>query len=123
MGARLSWPSPKLCAGPLLYIIYSSELSPLLTVRGLLYADDVQAYLHCLASNAMASGGDQAPSLGGTKNFFTAQDFRITFFRKRFPFSRPKFLMTFFLVIDQVFRIFPFFSQIFRLLYYVKCRI
>src|SRR6218665_1712438 len=36
------------------------------------------------------------------------------FFLKKFPFSRPKFLMTF-LVIDQVFRIFPFFSQISRI--------
>src|SRR6218665_774355 len=38
----------------------------------------------------------------------------MTFFRKKFPFSRQKFLMTFFLIIDQVFRIFPLFSQIFR---------
>src|SRR6218665_1482896 len=35
------------------------------------------------------------------------------FIRKKCPFSRLKFLMTF-LVIDQIFRIFPFFSQIFR---------
>src|SRR6218665_2426154 len=35
------------------------------------------------------------------------------FFRKKFPFSRTKFLTTFFLIIDQVFRIFPFFSRIF----------
>ena len=41
-----------------LYIIYTSELGPLLTDRALLgqqYADDVQAYLHCLASDAMAA--------------------------------------------------------------------
>src|SRR6218665_815362 len=43
---------------PLLYIIYTSELGPLLTDCALLsqlYADDVQAYLHCLASDAMAA--------------------------------------------------------------------
>ena len=42
--------------GPLLHIIYTSELSSLLTahdVLGQLYA--VQAYLHCLASNAIAA--------------------------------------------------------------------
>ena len=41
---------------PLLYIIYTSDLGPLLTdcaLLGQLYADDVQAYLHCLASDAM----------------------------------------------------------------------
>src|SRR6218665_3040574 len=34
----------------------------------------------------------------------------MTFFRKKFPFSRPKFLMTFILVIDQVFLIFRIFT-------------
>src|SRR6218665_1062724 len=41
-----------------LYIIYTSELGPLLTdcaLLSLLYADDVQTYLHCLASDAMAA--------------------------------------------------------------------
>src|SRR6218665_3467527 len=45
---------PGLGAVPLLYIIYTSELGPLLTahaVPGQLYADGIQAYLHCLASN------------------------------------------------------------------------
>src|SRR6218665_1558956 len=43
---------------PLLYIIYTSELDPLLTecaLLGQLYADDVQAYLHYLAFDAMAA--------------------------------------------------------------------
>jgi len=43
---------------PLLYIIYMSELGPLLTdcaLLGQLYTHDVQAYLHCLASDAMAA--------------------------------------------------------------------
>src|SRR6218665_2573309 len=75
----------------------------------------------CLCSDEV-SGGDLAPSLGGTEKFLADQDFRMRFYRKKFPFSRRKFLMTF-LVIDQVFLIFPFFSQIFRIFYYVKCRI
>ena len=46
------------------------------------------------------SGGDLAPSLGGTKLFFADQDF------SHWP----------------GFRIFPFCSQIFRIFYYVQCR-
>src|SRR6218665_2853303 len=38
----------------------------------------------------------------------------MTFFSEKFPFSRPKILMTF-LVIDQVFLIFPFFFQNLRI--------
>src|SRR6218665_3118543 len=58
MGPRPSWPSQGSVLAPLLYIIYTSELGPRLTDCALLsqlYADDVQAYLHCLASAAMAA--------------------------------------------------------------------
>src|SRR6218665_3559139 len=44
--------------GLLLYIICTSELGSLLAaqnVLGQLYADDIQVYLHCLASNAIAA--------------------------------------------------------------------
>jgi len=44
--------------GPLLYIIYTSGLASLLAehaVLGQLYADDIQAYLHCLSSNATSA--------------------------------------------------------------------
>ena len=51
--------------------------------------------LHCNGVILVVIGGDLAPSLGGRKNF-RRPNFRITFFRKRFPFSRQKFLMTFF---------------------------
>ena len=59
-------------------------------------------------------GGDLAPSLGGRgKNPQTKiSGWRI--FRKKIPFSRPKFLMTF-LVIDHVFQIFPSLFQIFHI--------
>src|SRR6218665_231409 len=44
--------------GPLLYIIYTSEIGPLLTATSVLshlYADDIQAYVHCSASNATSA--------------------------------------------------------------------
>src|SRR6218665_1253831 len=54
-------------------------------------------------------GGDLAPNLGGTKkNFRGPISGKISIFRVNF-------LMTFFLVIDLVLRIFPFFSHIFRM--------
>ena len=66
----------------------------------------------------LISGGDLVPSLGGRKKISRT---KWRFFRKKFPFSRPKFLMTFFSRWPG-FRIFPFFSQIFRIFYYVHCR-
>jgi len=44
--------------GPILYIIYTSGVAQLLkahAVLGQLYADDVQAYTHCLPSNAISA--------------------------------------------------------------------
>ena len=44
--------------GPLLYLIYTADLAPLLVSYSALahmYADDVQAYLHCSASDAIAA--------------------------------------------------------------------
>jgi len=35
---------------------------------------------------------------GGTENKFRGPNFQMTFFRKKFPFYRPKFMTTFFLV-------------------------
>ena len=46
--------------GPLLYILYTSDVSSLLLSCGLLhqlYADDIQAYVHCRAVDAVASVG------------------------------------------------------------------
>src|SRR6218665_901094 len=58
---------------------------------------------------AVVMGGDLAPNLGGTKNFCCGPiSGKISIFRV-------KFLMTFFLVIDLVLRIFPFFSHIFHM--------
>src|SRR5688572_31616197 len=44
--------------GPLLFIIYTSDLASLLASHAMLaqlYADDVQAYQHCLASDAVVT--------------------------------------------------------------------
>jgi len=43
---------------PIFYIIYMSELGPLVTayaLLGQLYADDILAYMHSLASDSMAA--------------------------------------------------------------------
>jgi len=72
-----------------------------------------------LERRLVPSGGDLAPSLGGRKNFSRTKIFwKISIFTA-------KISDDLFLVIDQVFfRIFSFFSQIFRILiYYVKCLI
>src|SRR6218665_4006261 len=58
MGPCPLWSSSGFGFGPLLYITYTSEIGPLLTaasVLGHLYADDIQAYLHCPASNATSA--------------------------------------------------------------------
>src|SRR6218665_3676998 len=53
-------------------------------------------------------GGDLAPNLGGPKSF-SRPNFR------KIPIFRVKMSDDFFLVIDLVLRIFPFFSHIFRM--------
>src|SRR6218665_23357 len=46
--------------GPLLYILYTADIGSLMQSCGLLhqlYADDIQAYIHCNAADAVASVG------------------------------------------------------------------
>src|SRR6218665_489288 len=65
---------------PLLYIIYTSELGPLLTDCALLsqlYADDVQAYLHCLASDAMAAVQAMTFAPGGLGGWIVTNRLRL----------------------------------------------
>ena len=58
------------------------------------------------------SGGDLAPSLGGTAKIFPSQNFwNDEFFREKCPFSHPKFLI-FFLSHRPDFSDFPFFTVI-----------
>jgi len=62
------------------------------------------------------SGGDLAPSFGGRKHFSRGSRFlNDVLFGKNFHFHSQNFWWPF-LVIDQVFRIFPLFSQIFPML-------
>ena len=46
--------------------------------------------------SVQSSGGDLAPSFGGRKMFSRIKISELRFFREKIPFSRPKFLMTFF---------------------------
>ena len=67
-----------------------------------------------------SSGGDLAPSLGERRNFSRT---KMRFFRKKFPFSRQKFLMTFFFRHRPGFSDFPFLFPDFPYLCYAKCHI
>ena len=54
----------RVLSGPLLYIIYTSDLAVLLasySALAQLYADDVQAYLHCSPSDAIATTRVMSP--------------------------------------------------------------
>ena len=66
--------------GPLLYIIYTSEIGSLLTasaVLGHLYADDVQAYLHCLATNATDAVRAMSLALGALEAWMSSNRLRL----------------------------------------------
>src|SRR6218665_3569695 len=55
------------------------------------------AWKHTHSHKGIQIGGDLAPTLGGTEKICCRPNFLImTFFRKKFPFYRPKFLTTFF---------------------------
>src|SRR6218665_4134899 len=49
-----------------------------------------------IGSKTDSSGGDLAPSLGGRKKFSRTKISEMTIFPEKCPFSRPKFLRTFF---------------------------
>ena len=76
-----------------------------------------------IASNRMLknSGGDLAPSLGdGIFWAFFADQAGV--FSKKFPFSRPKFLMTYIFSHRPYFSDLPFLFADFPYLFYIKCR-
>ena len=60
-----------------------------------IHTETAVAVLH-RAGGLSPSGGDLAPSLGGRNNFSRTKISEWRFFLKKFPFSRPKFLITFF---------------------------
>ena len=52
--------------GPLLYIIFTADLGPLLAAGATLsqsYADDLQAYAHCLAGQAISTVGTMSRTI------------------------------------------------------------
>jgi len=58
LGPGPLWSPQGSVLGPLLYIIYTSDIPSLLASQamlGQLYADDVQAYQHCPASDALVT--------------------------------------------------------------------
>ena len=66
--------------GPILYIIYTSDLASLLTthaVLGQLYADDVQAYKHCLSSSAISVVRDMSETLTALETWMSSNRLRL----------------------------------------------
>jgi len=58
VGARAIWSAAGLCLWPPLHIIYTSGIAQLLAEHGALgqlYADDTQAYMHCVSSKAVST--------------------------------------------------------------------
>jgi hypothetical protein len=66
--------------GPILYIIYTSGLATLLTahaVSGQQYADDVQAYAHCLPSNAIEAVRIMSGTLDALETWMSSNRLRL----------------------------------------------
>ena len=78
--------------GPLKKFLFPSKLgarSPPLLIA--FYCKDI-----VMVTNLTIQWWRPGAEFGGTNKFFADQDFWMTFFRKQFPCSRPKFLMIFF---------------------------
>ena len=66
--------------GPLFYLIYTSDLaSPLASYAALaqLYADDVQAYLHCSASDSVAATRAMSSIMGALGAWMSSNRLRL----------------------------------------------
>src|ERR1700733_7399435 len=66
--------------GPLLYILYTSEIGALLAasaVLGQLYADDVQAYTHCFALDAIPAIRVMNQALGSLEAWMSTNRLRL----------------------------------------------
>src|ERR1700735_3773611 len=65
---------------PLLYLIYTADLAPLLasySALAHLYADDVQADLHCSASNAIAATHEMSLIMGALESWMSSNRLRL----------------------------------------------
>src|SRR5678815_6174745 len=73
--------------GPILYILYTSGLASLLAthaVLGQLYADDVQAYKHCLSSNAISAVRDMSGTLAALDAWMSSNRLRLHLVKTKF---------------------------------------
>ena len=61
--------------GPLLYLLYTADVSSLLASQGLphqLFADDVQAYIHSHASDAVATVRRMCLAMGALSSWMAS---------------------------------------------------
>jgi len=66
--------------GPLLYIIYTADLGSILaaaSVLGQSYADDLQAYIHCLATQADAAVGTMSRAMETLQSWMSSNRLRL----------------------------------------------
>ena len=73
--------------GPLLYLIYTSDLASLLasySALAQLYADDVQAYLHCSASDAIATTRAMSSIMGALETWMSSNRLRLNSAKTQF---------------------------------------
>src|SRR6218665_2006015 len=84
--SRSSWvPAPyglpqRSVLGPLLYIIYTSNITSLLASQamlGHLYADDVQAYQHCPASDALVTVSAMSRTMDALGSWMSSNHLRL----------------------------------------------
>src|SRR6218665_1955412 len=80
MGSCPIWPTSGFRLGSLLYLIYTSDLATLLasySALAQLYADNVQAYLHCSASDAIATTQVMTFIMGALKAWMFSNRLRL----------------------------------------------
>ena len=73
--------------GPLLYLIYTSDLATLLasySALAQLVADDVQAYLHCSASDAIATTQVMTYIMGALEAWMSSNRLRLNSAKTQF---------------------------------------
>jgi len=83
---------PRVYPGPLLYIIYTSDIAFLLASQamlGQLYADDVQAYQHCLASDALLAVSAMSRTMEALGSWMSSNRLRLNAIRRNLFGSGP----------------------------------
>jgi hypothetical protein len=66
--------------GPLLYILYTADIVTVLASSGVLsqlYADDIQAYLHCPPSNALSAVATMQQAMEALDNWMSSNRLRL----------------------------------------------